>query len=239
MKCAIYARVSKKAKSPCPHCHKLVRLVDDCLIKHVTREDLPCAGSGEHITDTADKGQDTENQLIQLREYCKRQNWEIVTEYIDRETAKHGLRDSFKQLFDDASKRHFDVVLVWALDRFTREGVLETFEYIRDLTRYGVQFESYSEAHFRTTGPTGELMLAVAAWIAKQERVRISDRTKAGVARAKSQGKHCGRPFKVFQRDKAIVLRKQGLSWRSIGQKLNVNFGTVRRSVLGVPKASA
>jgi DNA invertase Pin-like site-specific DNA recombinase len=55
------------------------------------------------------------------------------------------------------------VVVVWALDRFTCEGVLETFEYIRDLTRYGVLFETYTEAHFRTTGMAGELMLAITA----------------------------------------------------------------------------
>ena len=112
---------------------------------------------------TKDKGQDTENQLLQLREYCACQQREIAAEYIDRETAKHGDRDAFKQVFDGASKRLFDVVLVWALDRFTREGVLEAFEYIRDLTRFGVQLESYTEAHFRTTDPAGELMRLDAA----------------------------------------------------------------------------
>src|SRR5205807_843642 len=112
--------------------------------------------------------------------YCTKQGWAYV-EYVDQASGKSGDRDSFRRLFADASRRQFDVVLVWALDRFTREGVLETFEYIRDLTKYGVEFESYSEAHFRTTGPAGELMLAVAAWIAKQERIRISERTKAGL----------------------------------------------------------
>lgn len=141
---------------------------------------------------TDDKGQDTENQLLQLREYCARQQWAIAEEYVDHVSGKTGNRDAFKRMFVDASRRKFDVVLVWALDRLTREGVLETFEYIRDLTRYRVQFESYTEQHFRTTGPAGELMLAVAAWIAKQERLRISERTKAGVERAKRQGKHCG-----------------------------------------------
>src|SRR5439155_848682 len=104
------------------------------------------------------------------------QGWTFV-EYVDQASGKTGDRESFKRLFADASRRQFDVVLVWALDRFTREGVLETFEYIRDLGKYGVQFESYSEPHFRTTGPAGELMLAVAAWIAKQERLRIKAAT--------------------------------------------------------------
>jgi len=185
---------------------------------------------------TKDRGQDTENQLLQLRDYCARQGWPIAHEYIDHVSGKSGERDSFKQLFVDGSRRQFDVVVVWALDRFTREGVLETFEYIRDLTRYGVQFESYTEAHFRTTGPAGELMLAIAAWIAKQERLRISERTKAGLARARKQGKRCGRPRKVFSREKALELREDGVSWRVIARKLGIAQSTIRRILKGVPK---
>jgi DNA invertase Pin-like site-specific DNA recombinase len=132
------------------------------------------------------------------------------------------------RLFEDASRRRFDVVLVWALDRLTREGVFETFDYIRRLTSYGVQFESYTEAHFRTTGPAGDLMIAIAAWIAKQERIRISDRTKAGVERAKRQGKHCGRPRKVWRRDLAAKLRAEGWSWRKISSELGVPVKTIR-----------
>ncbi|GAC1699973.1 MAG: hypothetical protein NVS9B4_00470 [Candidatus Acidiferrum sp.] len=189
---------------------------------------------------TKDKGQDVANQLLQLREYCARNNWTIREEYIDYESAKSGERAAFKRLFVDASRRLFDVVLVWALDRFTREGVYETFGYIQKLTATGVQFESYSEAHFRTTGPAGELMIAIAAWIAKQERLRISERTKAGVQRAKSQGKHCGRPKHVFRRDEALRMRAQKMSWRQIAAELDVPFTTIRRAVLasgdGVPK---
>ena len=145
---------------------------------------------------TNDGRQDTENQLSQLREYCQRHGYTVVHEYIDQASGKSSDRDAFRSLFDGASKRMFDRVVVWALDRFTREGVLETFEHIRRLTSYGVAFESYTEQHFRTTGPAGELMLAVAAWVSKQERIRISDRTKAGLERARRSGKHCGRPKK-------------------------------------------
>jgi DNA invertase Pin-like site-specific DNA recombinase len=177
---------------------------------------------------TKDKGQDTDNQLIQLREYCARQSWTVVAEYIDHESAKTGDRVAFKRLFADASRRKFDVVVVWALDRFTREGVLETFTYIEKLRGFKVAFESYTEAHFRTTGPAGELMLAVAAWIAKQERLRISERTKAGIDRARREGKHCGRPRRVFRRDEVARLRDvECLSWRAIGERLGVPVSTV------------
>ncbi len=177
---------------------------------------------------TKDKGQDTENQLHQLREYCTRQNWTVVEEYIDHVSGKSGDRDGFKRLFGDASKRKFDVVLVWALDRFTREGVFETFDYVRKLTQHGVQFESYTEQHFRTTGPAGELMLAVAAWIAKQERARISERTKAGLDRARRQGKTLGRPLKIYRRDDALAMKDRGFSNRAIARSLSISEGTVR-----------
>ena len=190
---------------------------------------------------TKDKGQDTENQLLQLRDYCARQQWIVTGEYVDHATGKTGDRDAFKRLFLDASRRLFDVVVVWALDRFTREGVLETFEYIRDLTRHGIQFESYTEAHFRTTGPAGELMLAIAAWIAKQERLRISERTKAGLERAVRAGKKLGPPCKIFDRTRVTELRKAGLPIRAIASQLGISkslVGELLQSANGSPKRS-
>lgn len=180
---------------------------------------------------TTDKGQDVENQLFQLREYCARQNWLIVEEFIDHMSGKSAARPGFARLFTAASRRHFDVVLVWALDRFTRQGVLETFEHIRDLKGYGVAFESYSEAHFRTTGPAGELMLAIAAWIAKQERLRISERTKAGIERARRAGGKHGGQRRVYDRSKVHAMAKRGLSLRAIAAKLGVGRGTVEREL--------
>jgi DNA invertase Pin-like site-specific DNA recombinase len=176
---------------------------------------------------TNDGRQDTENQLVQLREYAAREGYAVVHEYIDQASGKSSDRDAFRRLFEDASRRMFDVVIVWALDRFTREGVFETFAHIRKLTAYGVQFESYSEAHFRTTGPAGELMVAVAAWIAKQERIRISDRTKAGLVRARRQGKVPGRPKRVFRRDEVVRLRDgERMSWRAIAATLGIPVTT-------------
>jgi DNA invertase Pin-like site-specific DNA recombinase len=177
---------------------------------------------------TADGRQDTENQLGQLRDYCTRQRWQITGEYVDHASGKTATRDAFKRMFLSAAQRSFDVLVVWALDRLTREGVLETFEHVRKLKDYGVQFESFTEPHFRTTGAAGELMLAVAAWIAKQERIRISERTRAGLERARSQGKSLGRPKRVFRRDEVVHLRNSGMSWRAIAGRLNVPVSTVR-----------
>jgi DNA invertase Pin-like site-specific DNA recombinase len=222
MTAAIYARVSTK-KVKCLDCGHQWQLPATA-----TGQELACPKCDSL---NVEQSQDTDNQVHELREYCARKGWTVTKEYIDHETGKHSKRDGFQSLFSDASKRLFDVVVVWALDRFTREGVLETFVHVRRLTLCGIEFESYTEQHFRTTGPAGELMLAIAAWIAKQERLRISERTKAGVARAKREGKHCGRPTRVFRRDRVVEMRAAGRSWRHIAWELKLPLTTVRDSV--------
>jgi DNA invertase Pin-like site-specific DNA recombinase len=175
------------------------------------------------------EGQDPENQLIELRRYAATQKWDVV-EYVDRATGKNSDREALQTIFRDASQRKFDILLVWSLDRLSREGVWETFEHIRRLRQSGVEFESYTEAHFRTTGPAGELMIAIAAWIAKQERTRISERTKAGLARARLKGHIGGRPAKVFDRARVKAWRneKPPKSWRWIAKELGVAPSSVR-----------
>jgi len=177
---------------------------------------------------TKDGRQDTENQLAQLRRYVEVSGWTSV-EFIDHETGKHSERAGFVKLFAAASRREFDVVLVWALDRFSREGIAQTFAHVDKLASYKVMFESLTEPQFRNTGPTGELMMAIAAWIAKQERIRISDRTKAGLATARAKGRCGGRPRNIFRRDLAEELRANGKSWRAIGIELGVPQSTIRR----------
>lgn len=177
------------------------------------------------------EGQDAENQLIELRRYAKAQGWSVV-EYVDYETGKHADRAQLEAMFLAASRREFDVVLVWALDRLSREGILGTLRHLERLKGYGVQFESFSEPQFRTTGPGGamfaELMIALAAWMAKQERLRISERTKAGLERARRAGRVGGRRPKVFDREKAERLRGQGMSWRAMGKTMGLAQSTIR-----------
>jgi DNA invertase Pin-like site-specific DNA recombinase len=123
-------------------------------------------------------------------------------------------------MMQDASQRKFDVVVVWALDRLSREGVQQTFRHIERLRDYGVEFESYQEQHFRTTGPAGELMIAVAAWIAKQERIRLSERTKAGLEKARQQGRIGGRPKKISDHQKIAQLHAAGMGCRRIARQM-------------------
>lgn len=182
--------------------------------------------------------QDTANQTLELRKYCRAMKWTIVHEYAEHASAKSGERTQFQELFSAAARRKFDAVLVWALDRFTREGVADTFTYIKKLLEHGVQFISYTEEHFRTTGPAGELMIAIAAWIAQQERIRISERTKAGLARARSKGKRLGRPARIYNRDRVADMHRSGESLGKIAGATGLSKTTVARIVMRLRKTA-
>src|SRR5690348_10480456 len=101
---------------------------------------------------TKDKTQDTENQLLQLRQYAKQQGWTIFREYTDEKTGRTADRAEFKQLFQDAYEKRFDLCLFWALDRFSREGATDTLQHLRKLTTYGVQWKSFTEQFIDSAG---------------------------------------------------------------------------------------
>jgi DNA invertase Pin-like site-specific DNA recombinase len=175
--------------------------------------------------------QDTENQLAQLREFAAKQGWEVAHEYVDSESGAKAERAEFQRMFEDASRRKFDLVLFWALDRLSREGVFETLQYLNRLTGYGVGFRSYTEQFFDSCGVFKEAIIAIMATLAKQERVKRSERTKAGLARVKAAGKALGRPAKLngHHTAEAARLRSQGLSLRAIGRQLGISERSVRR----------
>jgi len=104
-------------------------------------------------------------------------------------------RREFARLFEDAHRRKFDLVVFWALDRFSREGLAPTITYLQRLASCGVHFHSYTEAHLSTDNElVRDLLLALLSTLAKQESRRLSERVKAGMLRAKAEGKHVGRP---------------------------------------------
>lgn len=176
---------------------------------------------------TLGKGQDTENQLVQLRQFAATQGWTIAQEYVDRVTGKHSDREQFQRLFQDASQGRWDVVLFWSLDRFSREGVRETLNHLERLTSYGVGWRSFTEQYLDSCGIFKDAVLAILAVIAKQEAVRLSERTKAGVDRARRQGRVPGRPKRIFRRDEVVRLRDvEHLSWRAISAALDIPVTT-------------
>jgi DNA invertase Pin-like site-specific DNA recombinase len=182
---------------------------------------------------TAD--QDNQNQLTQLREYCERQGYQIVQEYVEVCSGGKARRQKFNKMFEDARQRKFDLLLFWSLDRLSREGVLHTLQYLERLTEHGVKYRSFTEQYLDTLGAFGEGVLAILACIAKQERIRLGERTKAGLAKARARGKVPGRPnsLKPYEREKAAQLRASGLSWPAIARQFKVHPDTVMRAVKG------
>jgi DNA invertase Pin-like site-specific DNA recombinase len=179
---------------------------------------------------TKDKGQEVENQLRHLREFAVSQGWTVYREFIDRETGSTDDREQFQSMFRDASQHRFDVLLFWALDRLSREGVLETLQHLNRLTTYGVGYRSFTEQYFDSCGIFKDAVIAIIATVAKQERVRISQRVKAGLETARAKGKRLGRPRLAVDAVRIAALRAQGRSWPQIARELGVGVGTVYRA---------
>ena len=125
------------------------------------------------------KRQEVDNQRRQLRQFCETQGWQITAEYVDEESGAKSDRAGFQHMWRDAAQRQFDVLLFWALDRFSREGVLETLSYLQRLNSFGINWRSHTEQYLDSCGVFREAVLAILAAIAKQERIRISERTRA------------------------------------------------------------
>jgi putative DNA-invertase from lambdoid prophage Rac len=94
----------------------------------------------------------------------------------------------------DARKHHFDMVLIWGLDRLTREGSAAILNIINTLGLYKVRVLSYQESWTEAPGQLGELLYSIVGWASKMESERRSERTLAGLERAKREGKTLGRP---------------------------------------------
>jgi len=179
--------------------------------------------------------QEAQNQLAELYTFADRQGWEIISEYTDQQSGGTSERKEFKRLFSDAHKRKFDLVLFWALDRFSREGALATLKHLEQLQSYGVAYKSYTEQYIDSAGIFKDAIVAIMSTLAKQERVRLSERTKAGLARAKAQGKRLGMtPLSPTTIAKIKRLRKQEkLSYRVIASTVGVSLGSVANVLKG------
>ena len=174
---------------------------------------------------TSNKSQDADNQILVLREFCLKIGYQIYKEYVDEVSGGTSDRPKFKEMFQDASKRKFDIVLFWSLDRFTREGTRATIKYMEQLESYGVNFKSYTEQYIDSCGIFKDVVISLLSTLAKQEKIRISERVKAGLART---SKKSGRPkldFRLVEQIKQLKI--DGNSNRTIAKKFNISHSTV------------
>jgi DNA invertase Pin-like site-specific DNA recombinase len=184
-----------------------------------------------HVS-TKDKEQEVETQLVQLREFCQRQGWTIIYEYIDQASAKTSKRPQFQAMLAAASRREFDLVLFWSLDRFSREGVLATLQDLERLSGYGIEWRSFTEQYLDSCGIFKDAVLSILATIAKQERLRISERTVAGLERAKAKGKLLGRRRVSVDPTRVTELRAAGKSFSEIASALRVSRSVAYRAAV-------
>jgi len=186
-------------------------------------------------TSTSDKEQDPDTQLYPLRDFVHAQGWEVFKEYVDQSPANDlSHRFAWRQLLDDAAKRHFQLVLVFKLDRAFR-SVKHMHDTLSAWETVGIDFKSMRE-QFDTSTALGRLLLNLLASLAEFELELIRERVKAGMDRARRQGRRIGRP-KVTERRgfasrfelMADRLDKGDISRRQAARELGIGFATLKR----------
>jgi len=174
----------------------------------------------------ADDSQNPENQLMRLRSHAATHGWEPAGDpYLDMASGADPNRPALGRLLKDARGHRFSMVLTTKIDRIARSS-LDLKLLINELESYGVKFEC-TDQPFSTNTPTGKLLFGILGEIAEFERSLIIERTKAGLVRAKAQGKRLGRPQVTINMDKVKELRASGKGLRTIASELGVSHQTL------------
>lgn len=181
--------------------------------------------------------QSTDNQLPDLEALASRRGFDIVRVFSENVSAVK-TRPEFDAMIAAAHRGKFEALLVWSLDRLHRSmvGALQT---VLDLDRRGVQVVSYKEPWLDTGGPVRSLLIGIFGWVAEQERLRIGDRTKAGLERARRRGVRLGRPRVDLDMDRLLALRAGGMSMSRAASELGVSVGKVHEVLRGIQETSS
>lgn len=172
--------------------------------------------------------QTTQNQILDLRALVQQRGFEIVKEYSDSGiSGARARRPGLDQMMADARRGRFDVLLVWACDRLAR-STRHFLEVLDELNHLNIAFVSFRE-NLDTAGPLGRAVVVIISAIAELERSLIIERVKAGLRRAKLDGRHIGRP--ALEVDRAAILhdRARGHSLRQISKAHRISRATVCR----------
>ena len=171
--------------------------------------------------------QHPETQLHDLRQMAAQRGYQIIQEYTDKISGTKARRPGLGDLMRDARRGRFDVVLVWACDRIAR-STRHFLEILDELNRLNVEFVSFRES-IDTSGPLGRAIVVIIGAIAELERNLIVERVKAGMRRARLEGRHIGRQPIAVDREAICCDRRRGQSLRQIARCHRVSTATVRR----------
>jgi DNA invertase Pin-like site-specific DNA recombinase len=171
--------------------------------------------------------QHPETQLLDLRQMAAQRGYEVIHEYTDRIIGAKALRPGLDELMRDARRGRFDVVLVWAFDRIARP-VVHFLQVLDELSGLNVEFISFRE-NIDTGGPLGRAIVVIVGAIAELERSLITERGRAGMRRARLEGRHIGR--KPLELDREAILRDRqcGHSLGQIARCHRISRATVHR----------
>ena len=169
-----------------------------------------------------------DNQRLVLQDYCDKMQYEIVDIYADIISGASPKRPEFSRMLSDASKHRFSLLLFYSLDRFSRSGTRDTIRYLQMLDDYNVMYKSFTEQYIDSSGIFKDVIIALLSTLAKQERVRISERVHAGLTRARQQGRVGGRPkLENAILNKIHNLKSKGMSITAIAKKLEISRTTI------------
>ena len=171
--------------------------------------------------------QHPETQLHDLRQMAQQRGYEIVSEHTDRISGAKARRPGLDEMMRNARRGHFDVVLVWASDRIAR-SVRHFLEVLDELNRLNIEFVSFRE-QLDTGGPLGRAVVVIIGAIAELERNLIVERVRAGMRRARFEGRHIGR--KPLELDHTAILRdrERGQSLGQLAKSHGISRTTVHR----------
>src|SRR6476660_3804330 len=175
--------------------------------------------------------QELDNQRGEIIPFIERRGWKLIHPFEDVMSGRKREKDraGFAAMFKSAHQRKFDILVFWALDRLTREGTRATLNYLQRLESKGVGYVSYQEQWLDSTGPFKDVMVSMFATLAKQETLRISERTLAGLKIARSKGIRLGRPPlpEATIRKVLSLNQENALGARSIAKHTTIPLGTV------------
>ena len=171
--------------------------------------------------------QSIEPQLLDLRQMAAARGYEIVREYSDKLSGTKSKRPGLDALLSDAQRHRFDVVMVWAFDRMAR-SVRHFLEVLDELNHLEIEFVSFRES-IDTSGPLGRAMVVIVGAIAELERNLIVERVKAGMRRAKLDGRQIGRSRLDMNREQIVHDRRSGMSLTQVAKKHGISRASVCR----------
>ena len=171
--------------------------------------------------------QHPENQVHDLHQFAAQRGFQIVHEYTDKISGSRPRRPGLDQLMADARRGEFDVLLIWSCDRLAR-SVKHFLEVLDEMNRLNIEFVSFRE-NLDTGGPLGRAVVVIISAIAELERNLIIERVRAGMRRAKLEGRHIGRRPLEIDRDSVVRDRLNGMSLTEVAKNHGISRALVSK----------